>query len=121
MDFEAQLDEIRLGHRGFRFLAPQDLAVTELPLRRILVVGSCLIEGLFIDPKNPPPCDWDFLLTNNFQELPASPPQPIAEYDFQIVQLSMRALLRDEELWWLAHGDKQAYADAFERSCTRLA
>jgi FkbH-like protein len=120
MNSEAPLNEIRLKHRGFHFLAPRDLEVSELPLRRVLVVGSCLIEGLFIDPRNPPPCEWDFLLTNNFKELSESPPRPVGEYDFQVVQLAMRSLLRDEEPWWLAHGDKGAHAKLFEQCCARL-
>ena len=77
MNSEAPLNEIRLKHRGFHFLAPRDLEGRELPLRRVLVIGSCLIEGLFIDPRNPPPCEWDFLLTNNFKELSESPPRPV--------------------------------------------
>jgi FkbH-like protein len=117
---EKPLEEISSQHRGFQFLAPLDLQVNELVPRRVLVVGSCLIQGLFIDPKNPPPCECDFILSNNFNELPALPPNPVGEYDFQIVQLAMRSLMQDEALWWLEYDDKEVYAKLFEETCSRL-
>jgi len=64
-------------------------------------------------------CKCDFVFTNNIAQL-GDPPRPIDEYDFQIVQLPLRSLLGDSELWALAYTDAAAHKALFETVCNRL-
>ena len=78
------------------FLFPRDLELTSSGIRNILVVGSCLAESytkdfLFRDSA----LSLDYILFNNAHELPEQPPQPLASYDFQFVQIPLRSVLSD--------------------------
>jgi hypothetical protein len=57
------------------YRCPQDLAVTPLTLRRVLVVGSCLLME-WPDFTATPGCQCDYLVVNNIAQLPAKPLEP---------------------------------------------
>jgi len=78
------------------FLFPTALRLTEASIKRVLITGSCAAAGYreFLQ-KEVPTVTFDFLLTNNINALPDSPPSPIESYDFQFVQISLRDLLTD--------------------------
>jgi FkbH-like protein len=103
------------------FRVPADLSVTPTDLRRILVVGSCLSEWLTVKvPEWAPNCQTDFLLFNHFAELPVSPPRPIQEYDFQLVQLPLRFIMEETIYFRLPWSDTGAWENFFSRSCEVL-
>ena len=56
------------------YRCPQDLAVTALTLRRVLVIGSCLVMEWpdFIKTATPG-CPCDYLVFNNVAQLPTQP------------------------------------------------
>jgi len=105
---------------GSAFLSPQDLVVTPTSLNRVLIVGSCLADCWGFQSANPSECGVDFVLANNLAELPKDPPQAPEAYDFQIVQIPLRAIFRDDGLWHLKYADLADYERAFEEVCTRL-
>jgi FkbH-like protein len=107
---------MRSRHNGAAALTPTDLRVTELAVRRVLVVGSCLAETWAAAI----PVPTDFVLTNDLNELPAAPPQPADAYDVQIVQLPLRWPMPDAQLWHVAFADSAAYAAELEASIERM-
>jgi FkbH-like protein len=107
-------------HDNFRYRAPRDLAMSPTPLRRILVIGSCLAGGLpeYVRTASPG-CPADYILFNNMSELPAAPPLPPGEYDFQVVQVPIRSVLPDYA-YFRAPADAAAWQRVFDDACERV-
>lgn len=106
-------------HADFR--VPTALQVTETPLRRVLIVGSCMVEGFPEWLVNAQPrSEADYVLFNNASELPKSPPRPAADYDFQILQIPLRSLIPEHQQFRLGFDDIAGYEALFETSVTRL-
>ena len=103
------------------YRCPQDLAVTPLTLRRVLVVGSCLLTDWpdFINTATPG-CPCDYLIFNNTAEIPSSPPKPADAYDFQVVQIPLRSVLPDGPLFRMSYSDVDGYEKLFEMAKGRL-
>ena len=102
------------------FRAPLDLQVTATPLRRGLVLGSCLSLALQHSFKQiSTACPCDYILVNGLSILEA-PPQPLEAYDFQLLQIPLRALLNESEYFNLAHAAVESYQQAFDEACARL-
>ncbi len=107
------------GNENLRI--PLELRQTELRARRVLVVGSCLSEflaGYIVKADDGCPCD--FVLANHMHQLPKEPPQPIADYDFQLVQLALRSLLPERSYLSLRYDDLAAYERLLEQVRQRL-
>jgi FkbH-like protein len=81
-------------HNGARYRTPSDLQVTPDSELRFLVIGGCLaqpfVEVAALMNKN---FKGDFILLNNFDRLPETPPAPAAQYDFQIIHIPLRTIL----------------------------
>ncbi|QEO17561.1 HAD-IIIC family phosphatase [Acetobacter vaccinii] len=79
-----------------QFLFPPDLERTPAPIHRVLLVGSCL-TALYMEQfgLRYPDIRFDYLAYNFVSVLPESPPAPVAEYDFQYVQIPLRTVLSD--------------------------
>ena len=103
------------------YRCPQDLAVTPVTLRRVLVVGSCLLTEWpdFIQTATPG-CPCDYLVFNNTAEIPSSPPKPADAYDFQVVQIPLRSVLPDGPFFRMSYGDVDGYEKLFEMAKGRL-
>ena len=67
-----------------------------------------------------PGCPADHILFNNLSELPETPPRPVADYDFQFVQVPIRSVLPDH-LYIRAPADAAAWQSAFDEARARLA
>ncbi len=108
-------------HDNFRYRVPRDLALSPTPLRRVLVVGSCMVSG-FPDLIRvaTPGCPADYVLLNNVGELPDAPPRPADDYDFQLVQVPIRSVLPDH-LYFRTPADPAAWQRVFEAARERLA
>jgi FkbH-like protein len=81
-----------MDHTIDEFGVPRALRVTQATPLRALVVGSCFSVNL------PPHLrlaghDGDHVLFNHVGELPPQPPRPLADYDFQVVQVPVRSVL----------------------------
>jgi FkbH-like protein len=107
------------GHNGAHFLAPTDLGVTDVAPRRVAMVGSCFLAGLNLHTSNPSGCEVDLFVANNATQL--KPLEPGADgalpYDFQIVQIGLRHVLRDATFWRLPYDDPAPFAQALRQSC----
>ena len=104
-----------------RLLVPNDLARSPTAFRRVLVIGSCLAEG--IPPtleRMWPTCQCDYVLFNNAMDLPSAPPRPITAYDFQLLQLPIRSLLPESVVMRLSFADTQSYQMAFDLASEKL-
>jgi FkbH-like protein len=108
-------------HDNFRYRVPRDLAVSATPLRRVLVVGSCM-AAIFppLIEAAVPGCPADYVLFNNLSELPDAPPLLASEYDFQFVQLPIRSVLPDH-LYFRTPADPAAWQRVFDEARERLA
>jgi hypothetical protein len=100
------------------YRCPTDLTVTKLPLRRVMVIGSCLLAGYrgYIEAADGG-CPCDFLLVNNSPQLPKAMPKTPEEYDFQILQIPMRSILPDHDSFRFPQLDHAA-CEALLKSCT---
>lgn len=104
-----------MSYSDHRYHAPTDLAVTATVLKRVLVIGSCLISALpeFIE-ANSPGCKADYILFNNLSELPNEPPHPAGDYDFQIIQIATRSILQEHHYFRLSYDDLKGYEALLE-------
>lgn len=104
----------------FDYRVPRDLAVTPTTLRRVLVVGSCLLESYpaFIREEQPG-CECDYILFNNATELP-EPPHAPTDYDFQIVQLPIRTIFPEYVYFRPGYDDVEHHRRVQEEAVDRL-
>lgn len=79
---------------GADFLFPRDLQVTPTDIKNVLIVGSCA-AGVWALKIVAPNVHFDYLIMNNAGILPEAPPLPVGEYDFQLVQLTLRSVIWD--------------------------
>ena len=109
-------------HDGVAYRAPTDLEVAPTKLRRIMLVGACLLESWnqMFDHLEPS-CVCERVLFNNIQTLPPLPNQPLADYDFQMVVLPFRSILPEQAYFRLNFDDDAAYERLFAESCSRIA
>lgn len=116
---DIELDVLPVDDLDYR--TPGDLQTRPTVFRRGLVIGSCLASGLpKIFGSETPACETDFVLVNNAAGLPEAPPQPVDAYDFQFVQIPLRAILPDGAHFGLAYDDPAAFEQLFEMSCSRI-
>ena len=108
------------AHSKARFLAPSDLALSDTKLTRIAMVGSCMLQGWGFHVRNPANCPVDFILTNNSAGLPDIADEVLASYDFMILQIPLRGLMRDDAVWHLRHDDLAGHEIAFQRATELL-
>jgi FkbH-like protein len=109
-------------HDNYRYRVPRDLALSPTSLRRVLVVGSCLVGGFpeYIRVASPG-CPADYVLCNNLAELPEQPPRPVADYDFQFVQIPLRGVLPDYLYFRAPYADLEVWQGIFNAAQERLA
>lgn len=112
--------ELVRRHQGAGFLVPTDLARSPTPLRRVALIGSCMLEAWELAAARPAGVHVDEILVNNLAALPPRTPEQIEAYDFQVVQLPIRSLMRVDQLWHLPLADLEVYAEAFAEACWGL-
>lgn len=103
---------------GALFRNPQDLRVTTLTPKRILIIGSCLaypFQYRFRDIG----CEADYIAFNNVANLPETCPRSIDSYDFQLIQISPRSLL-PENAYFRIGNSEGAYAALFKEAQERM-
>jgi FkbH-like protein len=110
----------RASQRITMHRAPRGLKLTALPLRRTLVVGSCLSQRWGDVFQAASGCACDYVLINHIAELPAGPPCAADEYDFQVVQIPLRTLLPENSYFHLPYADIEAHRRLFEDIRGRL-
>lgn len=107
--------------RPFRELRnPKHLHRSAFMPRKVLLVGSCLIERWvdIITSEFGIAAEW--FNVNNGSAVPELSAQEAASYDFQIVQLLLRGILKEPDYWSLPYGDDAAWQQLFEESCAEI-
>lgn len=104
------------------FRTPADLSVSQHPISRWLVIGSCLSSGFpSIVEALPGGAQGDYIIFNNAANLPASPPRPVDSYDLIFIQIPLRSVVRDLAHARLAYDDIAGFSALFEEAAQRLA
>jgi FkbH-like protein len=95
-------------HRSYH--APANLRITERVAERVLIIGSCTISLLpAMAEQSSEGTKCDYLLITHGGELPAEPPRPLHDYDFQVVQIPLRIVMRDSFLMRQEFADTEGY------------
>lgn len=111
---EADFQEYSQNFKGPHFRNPPALAERPFPVRRLLIIGSCLAGAIREHCR----CPSDFILFNGGVMPPL--PQDPASYDFQIVQIPLRIVMRDDDLWHLSYHQIDAFEQALAAATERL-
>jgi FkbH-like protein len=103
------------------YRCPTDLALTAAPLKRIMVIGSCLSASwpMVLQGKHPD-CIADHFLVNNAAMLPDRLPGAAEEYDFHVIQIPLRQILRERMHFGLSYSDPAAFERMFEAARAQL-
>ena len=98
------------------FLVPRDLQVTPWPKAHAIAIGSCLLSDL-LAPRGGAASGLtsDAVIFNEGTAFPVSLPQPIETYDFQVIQIPLRAIMRDHTFAHLSDDDLAGHEAAFEQ------
>ncbi|MDR3508717.1 MAG: HAD-IIIC family phosphatase [Caulobacteraceae bacterium] len=111
----------RLTQLGPLFQVPDDLRIGPPRPYRALLIGQCLFDiWRPVVQTLAPESVLDRVLINNFAVLPSAPPRPLAEYDFQLIQAPLRAVLPEGDYLRLGHGDITDHQRLFDEAVTRL-
>lgn len=102
------------------YTAPHTLRSDNADVRRALVVGSCAIGSLNEHVAAAYGVECDFFNVNHGCFLPDAPPRPLADYDFQIIQIPIRTLIPEADLMRLGYADVVGYQALFDHSRTLL-
>jgi FkbH-like protein len=103
------------------YRCPTDLAIVATPLKRVMVIGSCLSASwpAVLEGRHDG-CTAEHFLINHRATLPADMPGAAAEYDFHLIQLPLRQLLNEHTYFGLPFSDAAAFERLFDAVCGRL-
>ena len=103
------------------YRCPTDLAIVSTPLRRVMVIGSCLSASwpAVLEGRHDG-CTAEHFLINHRATLPADMPGAAAEYDFHLIQIPLRQLLNEHTYFGLPYSDATAFERLFDAVCGRL-
>ena len=103
------------------FVAPAALSRSPHPVQRCLIVGACLLQrwGHEIAAAGDTSA-LDFALIAPGGDLSRQAPRPLTEYDCAILQVPLRMILPDQELFGRSYNDRDGYEDALDRCTQRL-
>ena len=94
---------------------PAELTRSPSGLKRIALIGSCMVGGwVHVLHLKEPGCRCDYLLWAPDIEVPARPPADPAEYDLLVVQIPLRGLIPDHSYFRMNHADTAAYEELLE-------
>jgi len=100
---------------GAEYRCPSDLAVTKTQLKRVMVIGSCLSAGWpTLLESTCPDCVAEHFLFNHAATLPQRLPAAPEEYDFHLIQIPLRLLMREHAYLHVSDADSLAAERAFE-------
>jgi hypothetical protein len=94
------------------------LSRTKSVPRQIVMLGSCLLEKWSVAFSTK--CSVEKITINNVTPPPLRPPLPPETYDFQIVQLPVRAFMREHTYMNLSFHKPDAYQELFTKTCQQM-
>jgi FkbH-like protein len=103
------------------YRCPTELALSAAPLKRVMVIGSCLSAAwpMVLQGKHPDVIA-DHFLVNNAAMLPERLPGAAGEYDFHVIQIPLRQILRERMHFGLSYSDPAAFERLFETARAQL-
>jgi hypothetical protein len=92
-----------------------------LKTARALAIGSCMLQRLMSwSDRTPNETRFEHITVNHVHEFPAAPPDDIARYDYQLIQVPLRLVLNDGAVSHARYDDLAAFEAAFEDSRQKL-
>lgn len=116
----AEMEAAKAANDGVTYHAPTCLSLGAVDLKSVLILGSCQAQSWGFHRKNATDTKCDYVLTNNVAQLEARTAENLAQYDLQILQIPLRALLPDATFWHLSYSDLNGHQVAFDRTVERL-
>ncbi|WP_339077810.1 HAD-IIIC family phosphatase [Acetobacter sp. AC2005] len=112
---EDNYDEYVKNFIGNNYRNPKNLSVNNVKIDNVLIVGSCLsAEWVKYINSMEEKFNAEIYFVGN--DLPNLPQKPLAEYNFQILQLPLRAIIPDAAFARLAENDIEGHANLLEYS-----
>lgn len=109
------------GEAIHAFTVPTALSRSPDPIRRCLIVGACLLQAwpdeIALDDRL---AQVDFVLISPGGEIARQAPLPLDRYDCAILQVPLRMVLHDRELFARSYADVASYDEAFARCVDRM-
>lgn len=103
------------------YVVPTALSRSPSPISGVLLVGACLLDGWAATIRSISPTTIvDHVLFSSGGHVAAQAPRPIADYDCVALQIPLRMVLPDYELFEGSYGDIHKYEVALDRTITRL-
>lgn len=123
-NFAAKLAGMPPGEqiRDLTYRVPGDLERRPDHPKKVLLIGSCLMDQWVHHISNYNQMRGaetivERINVNNASALPELDAAGASEYDFQIVQIPIRAVLPDAYYFGLRHTDDRAYQELFDHAC----
>lgn len=109
---ELPFDQIKSHFAGSRAKHPTLLGLTPPAYRRACLIGSCMLEAMqkIID------CEYDFILFNGG----ILPVVDVRSYDFFILQIPLRSIIHDHEVFTIPYHDVGALEELLGLFKSRL-
>ena len=111
----------RAMHRNYAYRAPRELRRTGWQPKRVLVVGSCLMNDVVLHINKTNFNFAEHILFNNLGDLPAKSVDELRSYDMQIVQFPLRSILPEASYSRLSYAAVEEHRKLFHEARTRLA
>jgi FkbH-like protein len=110
-----------LTHDGANFRVPCDLEVTPTVVRRVLLVGQCILNAWSYElEQRERGLTIEHILFNFTAELPDTPSLAIDQYDFQIVAVPIRGILHESKFLRLSYLDTKSVEKLFADACDQM-
>ena len=125
-EFKMKSDEFKQKYMNndetdLYYRCPIELQATPTPLKKVALLGQCLLEPWATALKSiAPQSECEFVLFNNVQSLPERKRNEIDGYDFQVVALPLRSVVPDASYFRLSYKDLRAYERLFSEATERL-
>jgi hypothetical protein len=105
---------------GSGYRIPTYLRRTSKRPRKVLLVGSCLLESWSEYLGSRDEFDFDFVTFNNASTLPELSSERQKFYDFQICQIPLRSVLKEADYFNIEYDDAAAYEAVLGKTKTAL-
>lgn len=104
-----------------KFRTPQELAVSQTDVKRILVIGSCLSQGLYHHAHRIfPHAQVDHILYNFPGVADSALPNTPDQYEFQLIYLPLRTIVPETMLANISHESEEPFVAKFKEAKIRL-
>jgi len=106
---------------NYEFRIPQNLVISKNEVKSILLIGSCLLNAW----KEVLQSQFDGMniervAFNNASRLPDITAEEASAYDFQLLQMPLRSILKEADFFSIKANDEKSYERLFAMACARI-